>query len=70
MRILTKITPLLMLALSGCEVKCRDTVAVAGRRCPDAHLGAQLVLERTSPLAPPVAVCRCPVEIIPEKETK
>ena len=61
---------LLVVALSGCEPRCRDSVAVPGRRCPDAHLGAQLVLERTSPLAPPVAVCRCPVEIIPEKEAK
>ena len=62
---------LALAALVGCDkAPCRDSIAVPGRPCHDVYRGAQLVLERTSPLAPPLAMCRCPVETIPEKETR
>lgn len=48
----------LVLALAGCE--CRDYVPERGRECR--HSKQELRLERTSPLAPPVAVCRCRCE--------
>lgn len=57
---------LLLVLTAGCEFQCRDYVARVGESCTFAHRGQELVLERTSPLAPPVAVCRCPVELIPE----
>lgn len=50
----------LLVLLTGCEFPCRDYVARAGESCTWASKGQELVLERTSPLAPPVAVCRCP----------
>lgn len=55
---------LLLVLTAGCEFECRDYVPEKGRECR--YRGQELALERTSPLAPPVAVCRCPVKIIPE----
>jgi len=56
-----KKTFLLMLLLASCEKPgCREHVAEPGRACIDHKLGAYVSLERTSPQAPPVAVCRCP----------
>lgn len=51
-----------VLAIAGCE--CRDYVPERGRECR--HSKQELRLERTSPLAPPVAVCRCPCETEPQ----
>lgn len=44
------------LLLAGCE--CRDYAPAKGRECR--YPGQELTVERTSPLAPPLAVCRCP----------
>jgi hypothetical protein len=49
---------LLLVLLVGCE--CRDYVPEQGIPCRWSHQGQELMLERTSPFAPPVAVCRCP----------
>jgi hypothetical protein len=54
----------LLVLLTGCEFPCRYYVPEKGRECR--YRGQALELERTSPLAPPVAVCRCPVKLIPE----
>lgn len=55
---------LLLALITGCKFECRDYVPEKGRECR--YTGQQLAVERTSPLAPPIAVCRCPVEIIPQ----
>jgi hypothetical protein len=55
---------LLLALITGCEFECRDYVPEKGRECR--YAGQELELARTSPLAPPVAVCRCPVKLIPE----
>ena len=50
---------LALLTLAGCE--CLDYVPERGRGCR--YPGQALMIERTSPLAPPLAVCRCPLTV-------
>ena len=54
----------LALLAEGCG--CQDYIPEKGRACR--YHGQELRLERTSPLAPPLAVCRCPCETVPQHD--
>lgn len=52
----------LVVLTAGCD--CQDYIPEPGHSCR--HHDQALMVERTSPYAPPLVVCRCPVQLIPE----